>query len=87
MFDFYDGGGLDIAFLGAAEVDGAGNVNVARFGSRLARCGGFINITQSARKVVYCGSFTAGGLVVEAKDGETFSIRWTSRPSSSIPSR
>lgn len=70
QFDFYDGGGIDVAFLGLAQMDEAGNINVSKFGPKVAGCGGFINITQNAKKVVYCGTFTAGGLKVEVGDGE-----------------
>jgi len=69
QFDFYDGGGLDIAVLGMAEADAEGNVNVSRFGARLAGAGGFINISQNARKVVFAGTFTAGGLELAVQDG------------------
>jgi propionate CoA-transferase len=70
QFDFYDGGGLDLAFLGMAEADAEGNVNVSRFGSKLAGAGGFINISQNARKVVFAGTFTAGGLDLKIEDGQ-----------------
>jgi propionate CoA-transferase len=69
QFDFYDGGGLDLAVLGMAECDAAGNINVSRFGPKLAGAGGFINISQNARKLIFAGTFTAGGLEIEAQGG------------------
>ena len=75
QFDFYDGGGLDLAVLGMAQVDAHGHVNVSRFGKRLAGAGGFINISQSARRLVIAGTFTAGGLQVAVEGGRLRIVR------------
>jgi len=70
MFDFYDGGGLDICFIGGLEIDKDGNVNGHISPNKLAGIGGFANITQTARKVVFTMAFSAGGLKIEEKYGQ-----------------
>lgn len=69
QFDFYDGGGLDITFVGLAEMDRLGNVNVSRLANRVPGIGGFFNVTQSAGRVVFCGQFTAGETDIAVEDG------------------
>ena len=72
IFDLYDGGGLDVCFLGGAQIDPKGDVNSSKFAGRggMMGCGGFINISQPTKNIVFCLTFTSGGLEVEVKDGK-----------------
>src|SRR3954470_23063839 len=77
QFDFYDGGGLDLAVLGLAQADAEGNLNVSKFGKRLAGAGGFINISQNAKTVCFVGTFLAGDQpkFIQQVEHRTFSGR------------
>ena len=73
QFDFYDGGGLDICFMGGLEVDRHGNVNAHQIEGGFAGIGGFANITYSTKTIVFCMNFTTKGLNVR-KNGDKVEI-------------
>lgn len=69
-FDLIDGGFLNQSFLGAAEVDQYGNVNVSRFGKRCVGPGGFIDISKNTQRIVFMLNFTSGKSEIDVKDGK-----------------
>lgn len=69
QFDFYDGGGLDICFMGGLEVDMHGNVNSHKPRSAYTGIGGFANITSATKTIIFCLTFTTKGLVVQEESG------------------
>ena len=70
QFDYYNGGNLNVTYLGFAEVNEKGDVNVSRFGTRIAGCGGFVDISQSTNHIMFCGTLTAGGFQMKLEDGK-----------------
>lgn len=69
-FDLYNGGLLDITFLGCAQIDQDGNVNVTKFNGKVIGPGGFVNITQNTRSIRFIGSFTGGKTEIESGNGK-----------------
>jgi propionate CoA-transferase len=75
QFDFYDGGGLDICFMGGLEVDRHGNVNAHKVKGLFVGIGGFINITAATKNIVFCISLTTKGLIAKKRDDKTVILR------------
>ena len=75
QFDFYDGGGIDMAFLGMGECDRYGNINVSKLGNVVTGSGGFIDIAQNSKAVIFTGTFTAGGLEIDITNGKLHIIK------------
>lgn len=70
QFDFYNGQGVDVTFMGAGQIDADGNVNATRLGPNPTGAGGFIDITANAKHVVFCSTFTGKGLECAFHDGK-----------------
>lgn len=70
ILNVYDGGGLDMAVLGLAEMDEKGNLNVSKFNGKVVGPGGFINISQPTPFVIFTGTFTAGKSDVRIENGK-----------------
>lgn len=84
QFNYYDGGGLDITFLGAGQIDASGNVNVSKFDREWNGPGGFNNITEVTPRLVFCGSLSSGGLQVAIENG-ALAIRQEGRFQKFVP--
>jgi propionate CoA-transferase len=72
LFNWYHGGGLDIAFLGFGQVDKEGNVNLTKFGDDFRGLGGGMDLGVESKKAVFMGTFTRGGLRAEVGGGKIF---------------
>jgi len=59
QMDFYNGGGVDITFMGIGQTDPNGDVNVSFLGGKAIGCGGFMDIVDGAKRL--CFLMAAGG--------------------------
>lgn len=60
IFDMYDGGSLDVGYLGFLQIAPNGDLNASKRDGLGIGVGGFMNVAGGASEVVFMGTFTGG---------------------------